>query len=75
LKKIGCQVYVKGSTEAVDFYQRAFGWTLGMSVKNPEGNYAHASLMSGRGRRRREMLAWRRTAWAVPRRRAGNGPS
>ena len=51
--KTGCQIYVKGSVEAVAFYQRAFNWTIGMNFKTPEGTYAHASLMSGR----REMLA------------------
>jgi len=51
--RIGCQVYVKGSVDAVAFYQRAFDWTIGMNFKNPDGTYAHASLMSGE----REVLA------------------
>ena len=51
--KTGCQIYVKGSVEAVAFYQRAFNWKIGMNFKNPDGTYTHASLMSGR----REMLA------------------
>jgi len=51
--KTGCQIYVKGSVEAVALYQRAFGWTIGMNFKNEDGTYAHASLMS----RRREVLA------------------
>jgi len=55
--QIGCQIYVKGSVEAVAFYQRAFGWTIGMNFINPDGAYAHASLMSGKGSRKREMLA------------------
>lgn len=49
----GCQIYVKGSAEAVSFYQKAFKWTIGMNFKNADGSYAHASLMSGD----REMLA------------------
>ena len=51
--KTGCQIYVKGSVEAVAFYQRAFNWTIGMNFKNADGTYEHASLMC----RRREMLA------------------
>jgi len=43
----GCQIYVKGSAAAVDFYQRAFNWTLGMNFKHPDGTYEHASLMFG----------------------------
>ena len=49
----GCQIYVKGSAEAVPFYQKAFGWTIGMNFPNADGSYAHASLMNGD----REMLA------------------
>lgn len=41
------QIYVKGSVEAVAFYQRAFGLTMGMNGFNPDGTYEHASLMSG----------------------------
>ena len=48
-----CQIYVKGSVEAVKFYQRAFGWTIGMNRKLPDGAWGHASLMFGE----REMLA------------------
>lgn len=48
-----CQIYVRGSAEAAAFYQKAFGWTMGMNYQNPDGSYAHASLMSGE----REMLA------------------
>ena len=45
--KTGCQIYVKGSVEAVEFYQRAFNVTLGMNFKNDDGTYEHASLMFG----------------------------
>ena len=51
--KTGCQIYVKGSNEAVAFYQRAFNLTIGMNFKNEDGTYAHASLMF----RKREVLA------------------
>ncbi len=30
--KIGLQAYIKGSVEAVSFYQKAFGAVLGYSV-------------------------------------------
>lgn len=43
--KIGLQVYVQGTREAVPFYQKAFGATLGYNVKNPDGTYMHAELM------------------------------
>jgi uncharacterized glyoxalase superfamily protein PhnB len=49
----GCQIYVKGSVEAVNLYQRAFNWTIGMNFVNPDGTYLHVSLMSDE----REMLA------------------
>ncbi len=42
--KIGLQVYVQGTREAVPFYQKAFGATLGYNVKNPNGTYMHAEL-------------------------------
>lgn len=45
--KTGCQVYLTGSVEAVEFYQRAFDVTLGMNFKNDDGTFSHASLMSG----------------------------
>lgn len=43
----GCQIYVKGSVEAVAFYQRALNLTLGMNFKDDNGTYEHASLMFG----------------------------
>ncbi len=49
----GCQIYVKGSEEAVRMYQAAVGWTKGMCFQRPNGTYEHVSLMSGE----REMLA------------------
>ncbi len=44
--KIGSQVYVKGSAEAVALYQRAFGVTLGYHVLNEDGSFFHSELMS-----------------------------
>lgn len=46
--KIGSQVYVKGSVEAVECYQKAFGLTLGFHVRNEDNSFAHASLMLGK---------------------------
>ena len=43
--KVGLQVYLQGSLEAVAFYQRAFGATLGTHVFHPDGTYLHAELM------------------------------
>ena len=45
--QLGCQIYVKGSVEAVAFYQNAFNLTIGMNFFDENGRYAHASLMSG----------------------------
>ncbi len=44
-----CQLYVKGSLEAVAFYQKAFNLTLNpdMTAYNKEGSYEHVSLMYG----------------------------
>ena len=42
--KIGLQAYLHGSVAAVDFYQRAFGATLGYHVQNPDGTFMHAEL-------------------------------
>jgi PhnB protein len=38
------QIYVKGSVEAVKFYQDAFDAKLGFNGKNSEGEYMHAEL-------------------------------
>ena len=45
--KASCQIYVKGSIEAVALYQKAFNLTLGMTGLNEDGTYAHVSLMDG----------------------------
>jgi PhnB protein len=44
MKRTLMQIYVKGSVEAVEFYQRAFDAKLGYNEKNPEGGYFHAEL-------------------------------
>ena len=43
--KMEAGVYVKNSIEAVEFYQKVFGLTLGESYKLPDGNYMHAPLL------------------------------
>ena len=48
--KAGCQIYVKGSVEAVALYQRAFGLTIDPDMRHMADDgvtYIHASLMSG----------------------------
>lgn len=42
--KITFQAYLKGSFEAVEFYQKAFGATLGFHVQNPDNTYMHAEI-------------------------------
>ncbi len=42
--KISLQAYIKGSEEAVLFYQRAFGTELGHNVRKPDGTFMHAEL-------------------------------
>ncbi|GKX66728.1 VOC family protein [Inconstantimicrobium mannanitabidum] len=42
--KIGLQAYIQGTVEAVEFYQRAFGATLGYNVKNDDGTFMHAEI-------------------------------
>ena len=42
--KIGSQVYIKGSAEAVELYQKAFGATLEYNVRNVDGSFFHAEL-------------------------------
>jgi uncharacterized glyoxalase superfamily protein PhnB len=42
--KLGATLYVKNSTEAVEYYKDAFGMTLGYSEKNPDGTFLHAAL-------------------------------
>ena len=44
-----CQIYVKGSIEAVSLYQKAFNITPNpdMTAFNEDGTYEHVSLMFG----------------------------
>lgn len=42
---IGVGLYVKGSREAADLYQKAFCWTLGYHVLNEDGSYFHSELL------------------------------
>jgi PhnB protein len=44
MMNIGFQIYLHGSLDAVDFYQKAFGATLGYHVQNPDGTFMHAEL-------------------------------
>ena len=43
----GCQIYIKGSIEAVALYVKAFNLTLGIVDQYEDGTYRHVSLMSG----------------------------
>ena len=38
------QVYVKGSAEAVELYQKAFNTTLGYNVVHEDGTFYHSEL-------------------------------
>lgn len=42
--KIGLQAYIQRSAEAIEFYQKAFGATLGYNVRNDDGTFMHAEL-------------------------------
>ncbi|NSW53954.1 MAG: VOC family protein [Anaerolineae bacterium] len=42
--EIGIQVYVRGSDEAVQVYQQAFGVALGYHVRHSDGTFLHAEL-------------------------------
>jgi PhnB protein len=44
MKRSMMQIYVKGSVEAVEFYQKAFNARLGFNGKNEKGEYIHAEL-------------------------------
>ncbi|WP_242861775.1 hypothetical protein [Bittarella massiliensis (ex Durand et al. 2017)] len=44
MKRAMMQVYVKGSDEAVPFYQRAFDAELISSYQNGDGTYYHSEL-------------------------------
>lgn len=41
---LGATLYIKNTNEAVVFYQRAFGMTLGYYEKYPDGTFMHAEL-------------------------------
>jgi len=43
--KLGATLYIKNSVEAVEFYKKAFGLTLGYNEKNPDGTFLHAALL------------------------------
>lgn len=43
--KINLQAYLKGTIEAVELYQKAFGATLGYNVQNPDDTYMHAEIV------------------------------
>ncbi|MCL2373212.1 MAG: hypothetical protein FWC78_07395 [Defluviitaleaceae bacterium] len=49
--KVGAQIYVRGSIEAVEFYREAFNASLGFyeyfADGTPEDGYHHASIMVG----------------------------
>lgn len=42
--ELGATLYIKNTNEAAEFYQEAFGMTLGYNVKFPDGTYMHAEL-------------------------------
>ena len=42
--KIGAQVYVKDSIEAVEMYCRTFGAEISFKIKDENGAYAHCEL-------------------------------
>ncbi|MDE6709519.1 MAG: VOC family protein [Oscillospiraceae bacterium] len=37
-------LYIKNTLEAVEFYSKAFGLSIGYSEKHPDGTYMHAEL-------------------------------
>lgn len=42
--KIGSQVYVRGSIEAVEMYCKAFGAEINFQIKSAENTYEHCEL-------------------------------
>jgi uncharacterized glyoxalase superfamily protein PhnB len=42
--RVATQAYLKNSVEAVAFYQKAFGATLGYNERNPDNTFMHAEL-------------------------------
>jgi len=47
MKRTLMQMYVKNSSTAVQFYQRAFSATLGNNWRNPDGSCFHVELDVG----------------------------
>ncbi len=43
--RLGATLYIKNTVEAVEFYKKAFGLTLGYHEKFPDGTYMHAVLL------------------------------
>lgn len=41
---LNATLYIKNTNEALEFYQEAFGLTVGYSEKYPDGTYMHAEL-------------------------------
>ncbi|WP_167957990.1 VOC family protein [Anaerosporobacter faecicola] len=42
--ELGMTLYIKNTVEAVDFYMKSFGLSLGYHEKFPNGTYMHAEL-------------------------------
>ncbi len=43
--KLGATLYIKNTVEAIEFYKKAFGMTLGYHEKFPDGTFMHAALL------------------------------
>ncbi len=43
--KLNATLYIKNTIEAIEFYQEAFGLTLGYNEKFPDGTFLHAVLL------------------------------
>ncbi len=43
--KLGATLYIRNTIEAVEFYQEAFGLTLGYHERFPDGTFLHAALL------------------------------
>ncbi len=41
---LGMTIYIHNTLDAVEFYQKAFGLTMGYNEKFPDGTYMHAEL-------------------------------
>lgn len=46
--QLGMTLYIQNTVEAVEFYKKAFGLTLGYNEKFPDGTYMHAELQKDR---------------------------